>query len=214
MKLYKLLIQESPWQAEDEWLMKGISLERQRRIRRYRQVKDQKLALYSRLLTIAAIQMEMGTQSTLAFSETAKGKPFLVNQPNCQFNVSHSEQRVICGISSQPIGVDVEKIDAVYPAISDRCFHEEEQLRLLRAPSKAQMFYEIWTRKEAFVKWDGSGMAQSLNEINTYAPLQRSQFRSWQEGEYQYGVYSESQETLTLIEVELDWLMAYFNGDR
>ena len=42
--------------------------------------------------------------------EGKHGKPFLLEHPQIQFNISHCKNAVLCGIGSKPLGVDVETI--------------------------------------------------------------------------------------------------------
>lgn len=210
MKVYKLVISDSRWNTQDERLMKVVSSKRSEQVKRFRYTVDQKLSLYSELLTMYALEKALGRPLIgINFSKTYTGKPFLAKEPHWHFNMSHSGRRVICGIANQSIGVDVEEIREVPLYISEDYFHEVEQLKLLAATSKEQMFYEIWTRKEAFVKNDGSGLSQNLKKINTYDLKKIAQFHSWCEKNYQYSVYTKQQEKLEVKDVTIDEVETY-----
>jgi len=78
------------------------------------------------------------------------------------FNVSHSGDRVLCGLSySANIGVDVEEINSNYPEeVIETIFSDKEQdeyAKLVSRLDKTVFFYKIWTRKEAVLKAIGKG---------------------------------------------------------
>lgn len=77
------------------------------------------------------------------------------------FNISHSKGYVAFVMDDVPIGIDIEKIRDVDPALIDFVSSEEEQ-KYIRS---AENFYEIWTNKEALVKAIGTGIKQRINEI-------------------------------------------------
>lgn len=215
MKVYTLALKESSWNAQDERLMKFVSSERHERVKRYRYSIDQKLSLYSELLTIYTLEKALGRSlPDIIFSKTSTGKPFFAEEPQWHFNTSHSGRRIICGIANQWIGVDVEKIGQIHSFVSDNCFHKDEQLKLLLASSKEQLFYEIWTRKEAFVKYDGNGIAQDLTKINVYDPKKLVQFHSWYEENYQYSSYTNKPEEIEIIDVSMNEVEKYLLKDK
>lgn len=85
------------------------------------------------------------------------GKPFLSNG-NTQFSLSHSADRVLLGVSDQPIGADMEPKDRrVSEAVRRRiCLPEERELDPLL----------VFTRKECAMKLTGLGFSLPLGEID------------------------------------------------
>jgi len=113
----------------------------------------------------------------LAFFYSDKGKPFLKNNPiDIQFNVSHSENLALYGFTlKKPIGVDIQKkYPMINMKIAERFFNAEELRLLKKSASEMQsdVFYVLWTQKEAQVKASGVGIfGQSSNTawtIQTY----------------------------------------------
>jgi 4'-phosphopantetheinyl transferase len=101
----------------------------------------------------------------LEFITGARGKPFLKHSTELRFNLSHSDDLALLGIvQGQEIGVDVEKIRSLpdLPAMADRAFYRDEldQLRRLSKLEYERAFYRIWTRGEAFLKWQGCGLIE------------------------------------------------------
>lgn len=100
-------------------------------------------------------------------------KPYWPQSAIC-FNTAHSGKLILIAISNVAVGVDVEKIDKAfaYTDIVHRCFAEEEKMQI-KSKNNHNDFYTIWSRKEAVVKVDGTGIADNmdalicLNGINT-----------------------------------------------
>ncbi|WP_206911855.1 4'-phosphopantetheinyl transferase [Enterococcus sp. DIV0840] len=109
--------------------------------------------------------------SELVFSTNEKGKPFLVSHPELFFNLSHSGDYVCCSLSSSPVGVDIEKMEtldiesiASYFSIHEKkyiCSKDTEQEHL-------DAFYSLWTLKEAFSKYIGSGLSIPLDTYSFF----------------------------------------------
>ena len=87
-----------------------------------------------------------------------QGKPFLA-AGGPEFNLSHSKEHVLLGVSHGPIGVDIERADRpVSPALKKRvCLPWEKELP----------FLTVYTRKECAMKLTGLGFSLPLNEIDT-----------------------------------------------
>lgn len=100
----------------------------------------------------------------LAFETGAHGKPRLSEGGRLEFNLSHSFQQCLIGVSAErPIGVDVEVVQRVVDAgaLARRHFTrgEIEQWERAAAPDRARAFLQVWTRKEACLKALGSGLS-------------------------------------------------------
>ena len=104
--------------------------------------------------------------SAVTFSHGAHGKPFL-QKSELHFNVSHSHELALYAIThDREVGVDVEwmRPQVAHEQIAARFFSLEEQEALAQVPDEARRaaFYNIWTRKEAYVKARGDGIAAGL----------------------------------------------------
>ncbi len=105
--------------------------------------------------------------SGVAFAHGAHGKPFLPEE-TLHFNVSHTHQLALYAIAqSRQVGVDVERMrpQVAHEQIAARFFSVEEQEALAELPTEERRtaFYNIWTRKEAYVKARGDGIAAGLD---------------------------------------------------
>ncbi|MEQ1560083.1 MAG: 4'-phosphopantetheinyl transferase superfamily protein [Methyloglobulus sp.] len=104
---------------------------------------------------------------TVRIHKTEHGKPYLVDYPELAFNLSHTDNRMIVAIAYNCLlGVDIEylKLRANCAAVVNKCFADEEKAYWQQLPQsqQTQAFYHFWTRKEAFVKATGRGIAIGL----------------------------------------------------
>jgi 4'-phosphopantetheinyl transferase len=88
------------------------------------------------------------------------------------FNLSHSGDFAALAISSLgAVGVDIESTrQRSYLKIVDRFFHKDENEQLLNCDeaNREQLFYRLWTLKEAFFKATGLGISQGLDKARFY----------------------------------------------
>lgn len=109
----------------------------------------------------------------LCFEYGAHGKPSLPEPDEKQiyFNLSHSREIALLAVANGiDVGVDIEfrnhTID--WEGISAISYSEAEIKFLKRCPAeeRATMFYEIWTRKEAYLKARGCGLMSPTNSFS------------------------------------------------
>ncbi len=95
------------------------------------------------------------------------GKPYLKEIENFCFNISHSGEISVLALSDSEVGVDAEKIKKADLRIAKRCFLQNEAEYILREDSDNR-FFEIWTRKEAYLKYKGTGISGGLQSVDTF----------------------------------------------
>ncbi len=87
------------------------------------------------------------------------GKPYAENI-NAEFSISHSGTVAICAVSDVPVGIDIERIRDVDLSVAKKHFAPDEQDYVFEKMSLSkQRFFEVWTRKEAYVKMLGKGIS-------------------------------------------------------
>ncbi len=119
-----------------------------------------------RLLEQQAAQRWPQLPSPLVQERTPGGKPVLSGYPNCHFNLSHSGEWAVCALSDTPVGVDIQQHRAV-PARVVRRFTAEEQHWLEQHPKD---FFDLWVKKEAFLKAIGTGLTRRLDSFSVLPP--------------------------------------------
>lgn len=100
------------------------------------------------------------------------GKPFSPSRRDISFNISHSRGLCVGAILTEnmgEVGVDVEFIDREkrLERIAERFFTERERAEIGAANDGALAFYLIWTMKEAYLKYLGTGITSPLGELDT-----------------------------------------------
>lgn len=111
------------------------------------------------------------------------------------FNLSHVRCFVLCAISDdETIGVDVGKTATAPMGIMKQFFHPEEIPYVESTPILEQdlYFYNIWTRKETYVKQLGAGLVLNLSVYNTLSPSFPSDLKTWRHDNYICCVCSSS----------------------
>lgn len=92
-------------------------------------------------------------------------RPFLKNFSG-DFSISRSNKRVICALSTQKkVGIDMEYIKPIELQMYQEQFSQQEWEIILHDNSPLNMFYTLWTKKEAIVKYDGRGLHLTLSDI-------------------------------------------------
>jgi len=104
----------------------------------------------------------------IGFRHGPRGKPFL-DGGGLSFNLSHSGQLALVAVTSEEVGVDVEKarrLDSLMQ-IAERHFSDREfgALRALAQGDRELAFYRCWTRKEAYIKALGEGLSLALDSF-------------------------------------------------
>jgi 4'-phosphopantetheinyl transferase len=109
----------------------------------------------------------------IIFSYGERGKPHLADMANgkfLHFNLSHSDSLALIAVCRDcELGVDIERIRPVEntgPLVTPFFSPEELQRWHSLPPSRrAEIFFENWTRTEAFLKFNGEGIGDFPNPI-------------------------------------------------
>jgi 4'-phosphopantetheinyl transferase len=135
----------------------------------YKFKKDRYLALGGRLLLMQSLHELYGTILDVGRNITYNkyGKPLL---EGVSFNISHSGEYVMCAISKDSqIGIDIEIVcENIAHDLIDLVFSKSESKEIMAEPKKiVDRFFKFWTRKEAVLKAEGSGLIDHLPDLNT-----------------------------------------------
>lgn len=101
----------------------------------------------------------------LRFNRNAQGKPFL-EDGKLDFNVSHSRDRLLIAVTAgRAVGIDIEfrRGGLNMASIAKRWFAPAEQEFFQTLGKPEEGFFEIWAKKEAYVKALGIGIYKDLN---------------------------------------------------
>lgn len=115
-----------------------------------------------------AQQLRGGRISDYDISFNEHGKPSLSNMiPDLFFNISHSGDYIVVAFSDQQIGIDIERIGQRRMKVARRFYHPAEVETLETTPLRDQdsLFFQLWSIKESFLKYTGTGLSASLSSF-------------------------------------------------
>lgn len=169
-KLYFLQLDETIDENIFNQLFTFLSEGKQKQIKHFRVDIDKKLCMYSELLIkiIASQALDIEIKDILIEKERY-GKPYLKGYKNFHFNISHTRNAIIVAVSRTSVGVDIEKIRKAETKIAKRFFTQTEQSYVSEFAEKVdKRFYEIWTKKEAHIKYIGEGLKIPLRSFDVF----------------------------------------------
>ena len=93
-------------------------------------------------------------------------KPRLVSPQGVHFNLSHSGGWTVVALSDNEVGVDIQQVKPLDMRLAKRFFTENEWRQIEGAgDGAAELFYRLWTVKEAYLKALGTGLNRPLNSF-------------------------------------------------
>lgn len=114
-----------------------------------------------------------GEPEMLTFSYGPHGKPALGGRHAgvLSFNLSHSSETALIAVAKNGhLGVDVEAVRRIddRDTLAERFFSSSEARQLREVPYAARdrAFFTCWTRKEAYIKAVGDGLARPLDRFD------------------------------------------------
>lgn len=135
----------------------GLSVYRREKLARISNPRAYARSLGAELLLAAALQELGGPMPPLEISCGEGGKPRIAGGP--EFSLSHSGERVLCALSDQKVGADIQQLRPYNPALVRRFFTAEEGAWLEEQRERDLAFSLLWSLKESYVKLLGSGLA-------------------------------------------------------
>ena len=162
-----IILHATPIFTKNEFntLMQLVTPEKQERINRFHFYNDECNTLLGDVLARVEICRLTGLSNKhQEFSVNAYGKPILLSNPRIHFNISHSGNYVVCAIGDKPLGIDIEVIKPIDLKIANRFFSADEIEYIFNSQDDfmTNRFYEIWTKKECRIKWEGKGLSIPL----------------------------------------------------
>lgn len=154
------------WQAEDSENY-ILSASEKAQVARFTSIKRQREFAQGRtLLRRAFAALDQPVPESVAVEPN--GKPYVTSGPS--FNLSHSQGAVALYVDSGPVGLDIEQRQQSrdFQSIAQQ-FGTKEEVRYLKSlpeSERAEVFYKIWSLKEAYAKATGDGIGQAtLNQV-------------------------------------------------
>ena len=124
-------------------------------------------------LLIDGVRVWLGDDKfTLDIKTAENGKPYLVNS-DLYFNISHSRRYVVCAISEEAVGIDIQfHKKGNTDATAKRIMSTEEWQEYTLACDKDKYFFDLWAKKESYLKYTGDGITVDMRLLDIDAYVQ------------------------------------------
>ena len=161
----KILVSEDIWSFNLETALREISEQRREQALKFKYDQGQRLCVLAYQLLKQALKEEYGITENPVFEYNEHGKPSIVGHPEIFFNLSHCKEAVLCAISEQPVGVDVESVRSFNDSLVHYTMNEDEIREIETAEDRAVAFIRLWTMKEAALKLEGTGISKDMKQV-------------------------------------------------
>lgn len=141
---------------------------------RFRFERDRRRFIVGRGVLRTILGRYLGVEpDKVQFRYSPRGKPYLAERFDSyglRFNLAHSHELALYAFTrDREIGVDLEYVrpmpDAVEIATRFFSTRENAVFRVLPKSQELEAFYNCWTRKEAYLKATGDGLARPLDQF-------------------------------------------------
>jgi 4'-phosphopantetheinyl transferase len=150
--------------------------EERQRAARYGHEPSRQQFIVSRAMLRTLLGRYLGqAPQTIRLASGPQGKPVLPSPEGVYFNVSHTQGLALIAIARLgEVGIDVEQARhcPTYLDMAERFFTPAEAAALRSLPEgrRIEAFFHVWTRKEAFLKALGLGLAHGLERFEVAVP--------------------------------------------
>ncbi|PEY37237.1 phosphopantetheine-protein transferase [Bacillus cereus] len=161
-------------------LFECLGSQKQYRIQSFYHDDDKERALIGEILIRYMISHYLNMRpDRIILKYSTYGKPY-IEEDSVFFNLSHSGKWVVAVIDHKENGIDVQEIGKVDMSVAKNFFLQREYLELmqLEGKSRANLFYELWTLKESYIKTIGKGLSIPLNSF-ILEKLKGNQYQSF-----------------------------------
>jgi len=169
-ELFALNVKDSREFIKSDAALSMVSENRILSARSFLHESDYLLSIGGELLARAVIRNALGLPNeSIKFEKSHYGKPYLSGFEGFHFNVSHSENLVICACSEFEIGADCEYVSEKNHIEDLRIVYTPDELKKLDSLDKKDKTLEchnIWTLKESYLKCAGIGLQEEPRTLN------------------------------------------------
>ena len=150
-----------------EIIIELLPPERLEKLLKYKSAESRNLSAAAYMLLRFAVKDFAGLDEVPEFSFNEHGKPYFKGVDDLFFNLSHCKYGVVCGVSGQEIGVDIQDVRKVSDGIIKKVMLPEEQQIISASADPERTFAKIWSMKESCVKLSGEGLSFGLKNVDT-----------------------------------------------
>ena len=160
-----ILLSQDIWDFDLDAALSEISEQRREQAVKFKHELGQRLCVLAYQLLKQGLREAYGIEGNPQFEYNEHGKPAIVGHPEIFFNFSHCKEAVLCAISEQPVGVDVESVRSFNDSLVHYTMNEDEIREIETAEDRAVAFIRLWTMKEAALKLEGTGICKDMKQV-------------------------------------------------
>lgn len=149
----------------DENILSKMSVRRLEKINRIKPEKSKKQSIGAELVLNGALRHEINAKTPVLWDTDDNGKLFIPGE-EIHVNLSHSGDWAVCAVSDGSVGIDIERVKTADIAIAKRFFTPQEYNYIKNSALQDDAFFEMWVRKESFIKAVGKGLAIPLSSFS------------------------------------------------
>lgn len=146
---------------------------------------DMSLFARAKAVSLAAKDLNV-SEKDIDIKTDVYGKPYIVEYEQWHFSITHTAGMIGIAISDESVGIDAEKICDADLRITKRFFTAQENLRIENSANKNKRFLEIWTKKEAYLKYIGKGLHTPMRSFDVFELANK--FESFEECGYMISI--------------------------
>lgn len=149
-------------------MLSNTSGYRQKRVNALKSYDSKKACIICEHLLKLGLKDVKGFYPKVNYVFNVHGKPYLRPYKDVFFNFSHSGTKVVCVISDDEVGIDIQKIQSVKENFLKKYFTENERhlIKINDGNVDSDSFTRLWTYKESYIKYKGLGLSMPLNSFD------------------------------------------------
>ena len=113
-----------------------------------------------------ALLREVLHMPSLEVCHEALGKPHIPGGP--EISISHTKTAVAAAVDDGSVGVDIEELRPIADRLPERVLSAREYSWFLSRGRRAEDFFTLWTLKESYYKYLGTGLPGIPNGTEFY----------------------------------------------
>lgn len=165
---------DDPAHNSDQYFTNLSAEERERSARYVTAVLGRRYVVRKAILRFLLAGYLNLTPTEIRFAYNERGKPMLDAQRHpdpVHFNVTDAGSQALLAFTRiGAIGIDLEAVIAIpdMMQVARYCFSAQEQAQLDQLSGEAPVrgFYHAWTRKEALIKAEGTGLSRAVDRFS------------------------------------------------
>ena len=207
------LLEQPQSLKNEEELIRLFPAKRREKFSRITNQRAKSQGIWAYLLLCLGLRKEYGIQKFPEVEVRPMGKPYLKEKPEIYFNVSHSDEGILCAVSKDEVGADIQGRISWRESLVRRILAPAEREIVLQDPAKLTL---VWTLKESYLKYQGTGIRSDLRilDLSEWAMGKRTEgdMRLWCTCEEEYAASVFSREPLSFCRVTEQEVMEGLSG--